>query len=222
MDRHRVAILIPALNESETIAKVVRLANKYGTTIVIDDGSSDKTPKLALEEGAFVISNKKNWGYDFSLNAGFKKAIELDAEIIITIDADGQHDPQLISKFINSIDAGADLVLGVRNRFQRISEHIFGWYTSLRFGIKDPLCGLKAYKNVTFNALGFFDSYESIGTQLMLTSVKAGFKFSQIPVDVQDRRGASRFGARLRGNYKILRAMIFCFLYAKYPQKKSD
>lgn len=209
MDRYRVGIVIPALNESATIKRIVESVGVHGYPIVVDDGSTDNTAELARHAGAIVVSHEKNRGYDATLNSGFKKAAELGSNIIITIDADGQHDPSLIQQFIDAIDAGADIVVGVRNRRQRFAESLFAWYTRLRFGIKDPLCGMKAYRIDIYKALGHFDSYGSIGTELTIFAAMHGYSAEQIDFEVRERNGQSRFGKILSGNYKIIRAMLF-------------
>ncbi|MEI6269962.1 MAG: glycosyltransferase family 2 protein [Methylococcaceae bacterium] len=211
MDRYRVSIVIPALNESATITDIVEAVGKYGVPIVIDDGSIDNTAELARQSGAVVVVHEKNRGYDAALNSGFKKAAELGAQIIITVDADGQHDPSLIQQFINAIDSGADIVVGIRSRRQRFAEHFFAWYTHLRFGVQDPLCGMKAYRTDVYKALGHFDSFESIGTELTIFAAKKGYQVGQIKFNVRERRGESRFGQMLSTNYKIIRAMMLSF-----------
>lgn len=215
MDRYRVGIVIPALNESATIKSIVESAGVHGYPIVVDDGSTDNTAELARQAGAIVFSHEKNRGYDATLNSGFKKAAELGSNIIITIDADGQHDPSLIQQFIDAIDAGADIVVGVRNRRQRFAENLFAWYTRLRFGIKDPLCGMKAYRISVYKALGHFDSYGSIGTELTIFAAMKGYSVEQIEFEVRERSGQSRFGQILSGNYKIIRAMLFSVWHVK-------
>lgn len=207
MDRSRVSIVIPALNESATILSVVEMAGKYGIPIVVDDGSTDDTAALAKQVGAVVVSHERNHGYDAALNTGFEKAARLGSEVIITLDADGQHDPSLIQRFIDRIDAGADVVVGIRSRRQRFAEHLFAWYTRLRFGIKDPLCGMKAYRAVVYESLGHFDSYGSIGTELLIFAAKKGRRIGQMPFSVRERKDGSRFGRVLVGNYKIIRAI---------------
>jgi glycosyltransferase involved in cell wall biosynthesis len=208
MDRSRLGIVIPALNEAATIADVVKAARIYGTPIVVDDGSTDATAHLAKQSGAVVVSHLQNSGYDGALNSGFIKADEIGCEIVITVDADGQHDPMLIQRFIDAIDAKADIVVGIRSRKQRLAEHIFAVYTRLRFGIKDPLCGMKAYRIPVFKALGHFDSYGSIGTELSLFAAKNGYQIQQIPFCVRERQGRSRFGAVLSANTRVFRALV--------------
>ena len=209
MEKCRVGIVIPALNESGTIAGIVDAVRKYGIPIVVDDGSTDNTATLALQSGAVVVVHKKNKGYDAALNSGFKKAAELNMKIIVTLDADGQHDPLLIQQFIETIDLGADVVVGIRSRRQRAAEHLFAWYAGLRFGLHDPLCGMKAYRTLVYEELGHFDSYGSVGTELMIFAAKNKYRLEKIAFDVRERRGESRFGHILSANYKIIRAMMF-------------
>jgi len=208
MDRSRVGIVIPALNEAATIFGVVEAAARYGVPIVVDDGSMDDTAELARKAGAVVVSHERNRGYDEALDSGFNKATELGSELVITVDADGQHDPSLIQKFVDRIDAGADIVVGVRSSRQRLAEHLFAWYTSLRFGIQDPMCGMKAYRRVVYERLGHFDSYGSVGTELMIFAARRGYRLGQVPFDVRERKGRSRFGQVFGGNYKIIRALV--------------
>jgi glycosyltransferase involved in cell wall biosynthesis len=215
MDRSRIGIVIPALNESATIADVVIAASKFGTPIVIDDGSTDATAELASRSGAIIVSHEKNLGYDLALNSGFIKAADIGCEVVITVDADGQHDPFLIQRFIDVIEAGADVVVGVRSRKQRLAEHLFALYTSLRFGIKDPLCGMKAYRIAVYSELGHFDSCGSVGTELMIFAAKHDYKIGKLAFEVREREGQSRFGRIIAGNYKIIRAMFLTTILVK-------
>lgn len=215
MDKFRVGIVIPAFNESSTIASIVEAVGKHGIPILVDDGSSDNTAEIAIQAGAVVVVHEKNRGYDAALNSGFQKAAELGTQIIITVDADGQHDPSLIQQFIDNIDSGADIVVGIRSQRQRLAEHLFAWYTDLRFGVKDPLCGMKAYRLNVYQTLGHFDSYRSIGTELTLFAAVHGYHVGQISFEVLERCGQSRFGQSFSGNYKIIRAMLLSIWHVK-------
>ena len=208
MDKHKVAIVIPAFNEEATIYNEVQSVKENGVVIVVNDASTDCTEKKALRAGAIVINHKNNKGYDGALNSGFFKANELGCEIIITFDADGQHDSSLIKKFIMLINDGSDVVIGVRSNFQRVSEHIFSWVSKFKWGIDDPLCGMKGYTSNVYKKLGHFSSYDSIGTELAIFSYNSGFKIAQIPLKVHDRIDGSRFGGRVSANVKILRAIL--------------
>ena len=207
MDRHRIGIVIPALNEAGTVGAIVSSACQYGLPIVVDDGSSDETGKLAAAAGATVVRHAVNRGYDQALNSGFARAAELDCKYVITMDADGQHNPGILRLFLQALDDGADVVIGKRDRRQRLAEHVFAWLASAKWGINDPLCGMKAYRMEVHNELGHFDCYGSIGTELAIHAAKCGKKITQIEFKTRDRADAPRFGRRFSANMRILRAL---------------
>ena len=207
MDRLRIALVIPALNEAATIAEVVKGALRYGTCVVVDDGSGDSTADIARQAGAIVVSHQINQGYDAALNSGCKAAMAAACDAIVTLDADGQHNPMLLQQFIDGLNNGADMVLGVRNKRPRLAEHVFAVYAKWRFGIDDPLCGMKAYRMGLYQALGHFDKQGSIGTELMLFAVRHGYKIASVHFDVEERSGQPRFGRKLTANLKIFRAL---------------
>lgn len=212
MDGFRVAIIIPAFNEGSSIGSVIQKCKVFGFPIVVDDGSSDLTAVIAENEGAYVVRHSVNKGYDAALNSGFRQAAQLNCEYAITIDADGQHNPAIIQSFIDQLISGAELVLGVRDKRQRFAEHCFSFVTRLMYGILDPLCGLKGYKMTLYQQLGHFDSNGSIGTELMLFSVRNGHAFKQIPIVVAERDGQPRFGRTISANYKIFRALFLAIV----------
>jgi glycosyltransferase involved in cell wall biosynthesis len=212
MDRSRVAIVIPALNEAATIERIVHSASKWGTCIVVNDGSTDATGELAREAGAMVVLHPENRGYDAALDTGFRRAAEEGFDVIVTLDADGQHDPGLVRRFLEALHASADLVLGVRSRRARIAEHLFACYTFARWGIRDPLCGLKAYRTKVFRELGHFDSYGSVGTELALFAARRGMHIEQVPFEVRQREDQPRFGRRFSANYRIMRSLALSLL----------
>ena len=207
MDRSRVGIVIPAFNEADSIGAVVAIAQQYGNVIVVDDGSTDRSSELAIAAGATLVKHERNRGYDTAINSGFAAASSLGCEVILTLDADGQHDPHLIEKFIVMMNCRADVVVGVRSEKQRMSEHIFAWYTKVRFGIHDPLCGMKAYRTAIYKELGHFDSHGSVGTELMIYAASHGYQIKQVPFQVRPRVGDSRFGRIFQSNCRILRAL---------------
>ena len=208
MERSRIALVIPAFNESSTIFEIVKKASKVGIPIVVDDGSSDNTGQLAIDAGAYLVSHDRNMGYDAALSTGFGKAVNLGAEVIVTLDGDGQHHPEILKNFIDLIDSGCDVVVGSRNKKSRIAEYIFALYTNFFYGIKDPLCGMKAYKSELYLEQGYFDNYKSVGTQLMMFAAKKGYRIGQVDFHVGERDGLTRFGSGLFANYNILKALI--------------
>jgi glycosyltransferase involved in cell wall biosynthesis len=144
LENDGLAIIIPAYNESITIQNVIISVIKYADVIVVDDGSTDDTARLAKLVGAKVIS-QKNEGYDSALSKGFEYARNLNYKYLITLDADGEHDTNNLEDFIKRLKLGHDVVVGIRKEKRRISEKIFGYLTVIKYGIFDPLCGLKGY-----------------------------------------------------------------------------
>jgi glycosyltransferase involved in cell wall biosynthesis len=207
MDRSRIAIVIPALNEAETISAVVSNAKAFGTPVVVDDGSADDTGERARNAGAIVVKSPVNRGYDRALDQGFERAANIGSDCVITMDADGQHDPTALASFVVALSGNVDVVVGVRDRRQRFAEHLFALVTFARWRIRDPLCGMKAYRVDLYRELGHFDSYNSIGTELMLYAAARGKRIVQIPVKTRERTGAPRFGRVVAANLRILRAL---------------
>lgn len=207
MERYRIGIVIPALNEAKTIEMVVASATLYGIPIVVDDSSNDDTGRLAATAGASVVRHDLTKGYDQTLNSGFERASELGCDFIVTIDADGQHDPDSLLSIIQALEDGADVVIGIRDRRQRLAEHLFSWVAMVKWGIRDPLCGMKGYRLSLYRNLGHFDSYNSIGTELALFAAKNRCRIMQLPVKTRKRIDSPRFGKRLAANTRILRAL---------------
>lgn len=204
-----VAIVIPAWNEEKTIHNVVSQVLSYGKVIVIDDSSTDNTLREAEKAGAIVASHGKNRGYDEALNTGFNAAYSEGCQYVITIDADGQHNHELIETYIDYLkNKGIPLVLGIRPQKARFSEFLMGVYFKVRFNVHDILCGMKGYNINLFRENKGFDHVGSIGTELSFSAIKRGHKFVEIKVPTQSRTGRPRFGNVLKGNLRILRALF--------------
>jgi glycosyltransferase involved in cell wall biosynthesis len=211
MDKYQVAIVIPAFNEETTIFDIVQSVKEYGLVVVVNDASTDKTKQLAEDAGAIVVSHSKNKGYDGALNSGFSKASELNCDVVVTFDADGQHNQEYIKEYIDLIEQGFGVVIGTRNKLQRVAEYIFSWVATWRWGVKDPLCGMKAYRIDIFSQLGYFDSYGSIGTELAIYAAHKNIKIAQKSIKIEDRQDKSRFGSSFSANIVILRALWLGF-----------
>lgn len=215
LERSKIAIIIPAYNESNTIGKVVKDLNKIGRVFVIDDASQDKTSLIAKKSGALVIRNKFNMGYDNSINIGYEVIKKKKFEIFITCDGDGQFSLNDIRKMIGSYSSQYGVLIGNRNKILRLSEKIFSFYTKKKFGIIDPLCGLKCY-NLRFCKDKNFDRYNSIGTDLMLRLAKKNVKFINLNIKVKKRKDKPRFGNSIISNLRIIRSiLLYIFFYEK-------
>ena len=208
-DKMTVAIIIPAFNEQDTIRSVCKANAKLGQLIVINDGSNDMTGQFATDVGAEVLFHPINLGYDQAIQTGLKWAAKAGYEYAVTTDADGQLSSEAVSKVVYALKKGADLVVGKRQKYQRLSEYIFSFISRQLWGIDDPLCGLKGYKLAHINEMQRLPDYDSVGTFFMIRICRLrASNIHQFDVIVKPRQSASRFGSSLSAEIKILRAML--------------
>ncbi len=205
----RAAVVVPALNEESTLRRVIEALDAAWDVVVVDDGSTDATAEVARASGAHVLRHEHNRGYDCALTSGLEYARRTGYGCAVTIDADGQIAPQLVSRVLTRLASGdVDLVLGRREHKARWSESVYSAYTRWRYGVADILCGLKGYRLAAFRALPDLNMRDSIGTAVALSGLRAGLRWEEVAVPTSPRVGASRFGDGLRSNLRILRAMM--------------
>ncbi len=134
------AALIPAYNEAARIVPVIVGAQQHLPVLVVDDGSGDETAALAARSGARVLRQTPNQGKGAALRAGFRHALDAGYEAVITLDADGQHDPAEIPTFFRAYEAThADLIIGARDFGQiptvrRLANRLGRWSFSWAIG----------------------------------------------------------------------------------------
>ena len=223
MESYKIAILIPAYNEENTLQKVISKVSGYGDIIVVDDGSTDKTLQIAKQSKAIVLENKKNLGYDLSLNIGLKYIFEKKYKYFITFDADNQHKSSELEKFINYISTDQfGAIIGIRSRQNRFSEKIFNYIFKYIYNVSDILCGLKAYNVEILRAIQAFDFKSSLGTRLILLIALNKINIKEINITVNEREDISRIGGSIKSNLiilktllKVLKEIVFWKIYAK-------
>lgn len=204
--------IMPAFNEQNNIAYLIKKLKKIGDVIVVDDCSSDKTNVISKKNGALVIKHQNNLGYDHALFSGFKKAKQLSYKFAITIDADKQHNINDAKKILRYLKKGNEIVYGERRKFQRFMEFIFSVYTSCFKNIKDPLCGLKGYNIKRCLKYGLLSKNNNIGTNVLLNSFGSNLRTYKLRINVNRRINKSRFGGVFNGNVKIFRIFFYILL----------
>ncbi len=188
---------IPAYNEEKTIAHVVLTAQKQvDVVIVCDDGSSDLTAEIAERLGAVVIRHEHNLGYGAALHSLFKQAKELNADVLVTLDSDGQHDPSEIAAMVKPIeDHTADVVLGSRfignagtkdmPKYRKIGIKLITKLSnkSAKNTVSDSQSGFRAYNKIAIEKLGSF-SDEGMGASLELirATTKSDLDICEVPI----------------------------------------
>jgi len=138
-----ISVVIPAYNEQKRIGEVIKQTRKFADeVIVVDDYSTDNTKELCQELGAKVVTNERRKGYVGATKTGFEEASH---QTIVTLDADGEHDPGDIPRLVEPILVGkADLVLGRRQEIPRISERLINSLTNLKVKVADSGTGFRA------------------------------------------------------------------------------
>ncbi len=192
----KITVLLPAYNEEVSIGSMVLIAKKYAdNVIVIDDGSSDNTSEIAQIAGAHVIKHHSNQGKGAALKTGFK-AVK-DTDIIVTIDSDGQHNPEDIRKLILPIEKGeADIVNGSRylNKekndtpyYRRIGQNILDKATNMTSGldITDSQSGFRAFSYHTIQAFRFSSDNFGIESEMLTDAANAGFHIKEVQIGVR-------------------------------------
>ena len=193
----KVCAVIPAFNAEETIQDVllkVQQSISREHIIVVDDGSADATCEKAESLGVTVVRNTQNRGKGYSLNMGFDKARVLGAEAVLTLDADGQHDPACIDSFIDAMKTyDADLVMGSRAisfsemPFDRVlSNFLSSLVVSFVSGmsIADSQCGFRLINIDKLNQLFLKGTRYELETELLIQAVweKWNIIFCPVPV----------------------------------------
>ncbi|MFA4873251.1 MAG: glycosyltransferase family 2 protein [Patescibacteria group bacterium] len=194
-----VVVVIPAFNESRTIAEVIHGCLQHASEVmVINDGSCDDTALRARQAGAAVFEHMVNRGYGAALQTGIQAALMRGADIIVTIDADGQHEPEEIIKVIEPLQKGeADIVIGDRFGTQSKREGMSllrkayitagNLLTWILYGVwlSDTQSGFRAYtrnalRNLQTHAQGMEFSSEIIGE-----AARLGLRIATIPITVR-------------------------------------
>jgi glycosyltransferase involved in cell wall biosynthesis len=191
---------IPAYNEEKNLAKVlIGIQEHVDQVIVCDDGSADMTGKIAEKLGAVVIKHTRNLGYGAALRSLFEKAIDMKADIVVTVDSDGQHNPGDIPAIIQPIiDNKADIVIGSRF-MQQHSDGADPTSNYRRFGIKtitkianivtqasltDSQSGFRAYNKKALNTIQVTEQGMGASTEIIFKAQSAKLVMAEVPIVV--------------------------------------
>ena len=195
----KITIGIPAYNEEKNIAKmIVKLKKISDEIIVCNDGSSDLTSEIAKNLGVIVIDHENNLGYGAGINSIIKKAKEIDTDILVTFDADGQHRVEDVKKVIEPITNGsADLVIGSRfldkgkdeiPGYRKIGIDIITKVTNsgLKEKITDSQSGFRAYSKQLITKLdtSYMETGMGISTEILIKTSSLNFKIAEVPIIV--------------------------------------
>ena len=192
----KIIIGIPAYNEEKNIASLLIKLKKISENIIVcNDGSNDLTGKIAKELGATVIEHERNLGYGSAIKSIFLKAHEINADVLVTFDADGQHRIEDINTILEPIkNNSADIVIGSRflNNNQEIPTYrkmgikAITKLTNVTGGTKitDSQSGFRAYNKKILDKIIPQESGMGISTEILIKAQKADFKITEVPITI--------------------------------------
>jgi glycosyltransferase involved in cell wall biosynthesis len=184
-------VVIPAYNESKHISEVIKKTKKYcKNIIVVDDGSKDNTSELAKNLSVYVLKNIVNMGKGSSLKTGCDFAIKKNTDIIIVMDADGQHNPDHIPRLIKELEFNE--IVFTHRKFSkhmpfilRFGNIMINRFTRLLYGVnlKDTQCGFRAFTSLAYKKIRWKAADYSMESEMIAKAGKHHLKYSEIEIE---------------------------------------
>lgn len=210
----RISVVVPALNEAESIAAVVRdclATNLPREVIVVDNGSIDRTADNARAAGARIISETKA-GYGRACAAGIR-GLSPECEIVVFLDGDGSDCPEMMAELVQPIvSCEKDFVIGSRTRGkrergsmnlqQRFAGRLAGWLVSILYGVRyTDMCPFRAIRRVALDRLSMREETYGWNLEMQMKAARGGLRILEIPVNHRCRTGGvSKVSGTLRGS----------------------
>lgn len=191
MNKGENFVIIPAYNEGGKIKEVIEEVKKYSSQIiVVDDGSHDNTTEIAEQQKVILLRHKINLGKGAALRTGCDYALELGAEKMVVIDADGQHQPQQITAFLASLENN-DIAFGCRKKSKsmpavlKLGNYFINSLIKIlcKIQIKDSQCGYRAFSAAAYHKIKWRASDYYMETEMVINTAKNKLKYVQIPIE---------------------------------------
>ena len=217
-----IIVGIPAFNEEKNIAVLIIQLKKIADKIIVcNDGSTDLTSKIAEELGVTVINHKKNLGYGAAIRSIFLKSKELDGDVLVTFDADGQHKIEDINKVISPIiNEESDLVIGSRfldksekevPQYRKVGIKIITKVTNatIKKQLTDSQSGFRAYSKKVLNELNPSELGMGISTEILIKASAKNFRISEVPIKITYNGDTSTHNPISHGSSVLLSTIKF-------------
>lgn len=218
----KVFVGLPAYNEEAKIASIIAKLQKLSYAVIVcNDGSSDMTGEISSQMGATVINHPRNLGYGAAIRSIFNKAKEIECDVLVTLDADGQHDVNDISQILEPIKKGeADIVIGSRfsgnersniPKYREIGIKAITKLTnsSAQNKVTDAQSGFRAYSKTVLKEISPSDTGMGISTEILIKANKKNFKMVEVPIVVSYEGETSTHNPVYHGFSVMLSTMKF-------------
>jgi glycosyltransferase involved in cell wall biosynthesis len=200
-DKLKILAGMPAYNEANYIGSLVLQVRQYvDDVIIVDDGSTDDTAKIADLAGAYVVQHEKNRGYGGAIRSLLAEAKNQDADILVILDADTQHKPEEIPSLIKGITEGSDIVIGSRDTqrekiatYRRFGQKVLSKMTNIssRQKLTDTESGFRAYSRKALNTLELKEEGMAVSSEIVSEAANKGLQITEVPISVIYTRDGS-------------------------------
>lgn len=226
----KIIVCIPSYNEEKTIGEIVLKARAFATEVIVyDDGSTDNTSEVAKKNGATVLRSSNNRGYGKALKTLFKHAKLINADIVVTLDSDGQHDANQIPRLLEPLmKCEADIVIGSRfidkisgqnvPAYRKLGIKAITKVTQAACGSKitDAQSGFRAYTHNAFSKLQLSENGMAASTEILLNAALNDLTIIEVPITVRyDVQNGSTHNPLIHGTKVFVH--VAKFLSFKHP-----
>ena len=218
----KIIIGIPAFNEEKNIAGIISKLKRITKDIIVcNDGSTDLTAEIAEEMGALVINHEKNLGYGGAIRSIFLKAKDLNGDVLVTFDADGQHRIEDIDKVINPVlDGQSDIVIGSRfldgskkevPQYRKVGIKVITKITNvtIKKELTDSQSGFRAYSKRVLNEIKPAESGMGVSTEILIKASSKNLKISEVPIKILYGENSSTHNPVVHGSSVIFSTIKF-------------
>ncbi len=221
----KISIGIPAFNEEDNIAKIIiKLKEITDSIIVCDDGSSDATGRIAQDLGALVVKHEKNQGYGAAINSIFKKSIEINSDVLVTFDSDGQHRIEDLETVLEPIiENKSDIVIGSRfleeksdmPNYRKFGIKLITQVTnaSIKKKITDSQSGFRAYNKKVLEKIVPSEYGMGISTEILIKASREGLRITEVPIKVLYQGDTSTHNPISHGTSVIMSTIKFTSIH---------
>lgn len=219
----RSIAVIPAFQAANSLPAVLRAVSPYvDGMVVVDDGSTDQTFEAAKHPNAFVLRHALNRGQGAALRTGTAAALELGADVVVHVDADGQHDPEYISSVMAPILNGdVDIVIGSRflgvpiegaplqrRILHRLIRHFNRWVLGIPANMTDPQCGFRALSAPAARGLVFHQDRMAHASEILRHVTRSSWRWREVPVRVIYSEETLRQGQKTTDAFRIVWQLV--------------